>query len=56
MMIVSDNIDIACNAIEKAAMDRAVAEVDDGFSGAFAERRLHREVYHFIATIHSSIY
>lgn len=43
MLIVSDNIDIACTAIEKAAMERAVAEVDESFALAYADRRLHRE-------------
>lgn len=43
MLIVADNIDIACAAIEKAAMERAVVEVDDAFSLAYADRRLHRE-------------
>lgn len=44
MLIVAENIDVACAAIEKAAMERAVAEVDDAFSMAYADRRLHREV------------
>lgn len=44
MLIVTDNIDVACASIEKAAMDRAVAEVDDAFSIAYADRRIHRDV------------
>ncbi|KDQ13139.1 hypothetical protein BOTBODRAFT_188668 [Botryobasidium botryosum FD-172 SS1] len=43
MLIVADNIDMACNIIEKAAMDRAVAEVDEGFAAAYNSRRRHRE-------------
>jgi CCR4-NOT transcription complex subunit 1 len=54
MLIVTDNIDIACATIEKAAMERAVAEVDDAFSMAYADRRLHREV-RITHTVHASI-
>ncbi|TDL27216.1 Not1-domain-containing protein [Rickenella mellea] len=43
LLIVQDNIDVACAAIEKAAMDRAVADVDDGFGQAYETRRRHRE-------------
>ena len=43
-MIINENIEIACSTIEKAAQDRAVAEVDEGFSVAYATRRAHREV------------
>ncbi|KAG8902291.1 hypothetical protein FRB99_004653 [Tulasnella sp. 403] len=42
-LIVNDNADIACAVIEKAAMDRAVAEVDDAFMDAYNIRRTHRE-------------
>lgn len=45
-MLVQDNIDVACAAIEKAAMDRAVADVDDGFNIAYESRRRHRIVSH----------
>lgn len=43
-ILVSDNLEIACAAIEKAAMERAVADVDDGFASAYEQRRRHREV------------
>ena len=43
---MTDNVDVACTVIEKAAMDRAVAEVDDAFADAYALRRTHREVLH----------
>ena len=43
-LLVQDNIDIACQAIEKAAMDRAVIDVDEGFAAAYEIRRRHREV------------
>ncbi|KAG8856743.1 hypothetical protein FRB96_006246 [Tulasnella sp. 330] len=41
--IVNDNINYACAAIERAAMERAVAEVDEGFASAYEQRRNHRE-------------
>ena len=43
-LLVNDNIDNACRAIERAAMDRAKADVDDAFAQAFEARRRHREV------------
>ncbi|KAG8914689.1 hypothetical protein FRC00_011472 [Tulasnella sp. 408] len=42
-LIVNDNVDIACTVIEKAAMDRAAAEVEDAFTDAYNARRNHRE-------------
>lgn len=44
-MIVADNLDIACSAIEKAAMDRAVNDVDEGFAASYQARRRHRELH-----------
>jgi CCR4-NOT transcription complex subunit 1 len=44
MLIVQDNLDIACSAIEKATMERSVTDVDDGFAQAYELRRRHREV------------
>lgn len=41
---MQDNLDAACAAIEKAAMERAVNDVDDGFSTSYEVRRRHREV------------
>ncbi|EPQ58539.1 Not1-domain-containing protein [Gloeophyllum trabeum ATCC 11539] len=43
MLLVQDNLDEACHAIEQAAMDRAVADVDEGFATAYELRRRHRE-------------
>lgn len=45
-LLVQDNLDIACEAIEKAAMDRAAMEVDEAFANAYDARRQHREVSH----------
>ncbi|THG98906.1 hypothetical protein EW026_g3357 [Hermanssonia centrifuga] len=42
-LLVQDNLDIACEAIEKAAMDRAAMEVDEAFANAYDARRQHRE-------------
>lgn len=47
MLIVAENVDMACNIVERAAMDRAVADVDEGFAAAYASRRRHREVSRF---------
>lgn len=46
-LLTNENIDLCCVAIEKAAMDRAMADVDEGFTAAFETRRRHREVGHF---------
>ena len=43
-VLIQDNLDLACQAVEKAAMDRAVLDVDDGFAQSFELRRRHREV------------
>jgi CCR4-NOT transcription complex subunit 1 len=43
-LLVQDNLDIACSAIEKAAMERAVTDVDEGFAPSYDVRRRHREV------------
>ena len=44
LLIVQDNIELACRAIEKAAMDRAVADVDENFAPSYELRRRHRQV------------
>lgn len=46
-LLVQDNLDIACSAIEKAAMERAVSDVDEGFTTSYDVRRRHREVLFF---------
>lgn len=43
-LLVQDNLEIACQAIEKAARERATLEVEEGFAAAFESRRRHREV------------
>ncbi|CAK5279384.1 unnamed protein product [Mycena citricolor] len=43
LILVQDNLDFACSAIEKAAIERAVADVDEAFSASFEVRRRHRE-------------
>jgi CCR4-NOT transcription complex subunit 1 len=45
-ILVQDNVDVACAAIEKAAMERAVTEVDEGFAASYEARRRYREVYY----------
>ena len=44
LLLVQENIELACRAIEKAAMDRAVADVDESFAASFELRRRHRQV------------
>ena len=39
LLIVQDNIDVACEAIEKAAMDRATREIDNALGQSYAARR-----------------
>jgi CCR4-NOT transcription complex subunit 1 len=43
-ILVADNVEVACSAIEKAAMERAVADVDEGFATSYEVRRRHREL------------
>lgn len=45
LLLVQDNIELACRAIEKAAMDRAVADVDENFTASYELRRRHRQVW-----------
>ena len=44
VMLVQENLDLACQAIEKAAMERAIADVDESFTPAYEARRRHRQV------------
>lgn len=44
VMLVQENLDLACQAIEKAAMERAIADVDESFAPAYEARRRHRQV------------
>ncbi|KAG9318169.1 Not1-domain-containing protein [Chiua virens] len=43
-ILVADNVEVACSAIEKAAMERAVADVDETFATSYEVRRRHREL------------
>ncbi|PWN51417.1 Not1-domain-containing protein [Violaceomyces palustris] len=42
MVIMQENLDLACSVIEKAAMDKAVPEVDESLANAYTSRRDHR--------------
>ncbi|KAF7440940.1 hypothetical protein PC9H_001289 [Pleurotus ostreatus] len=44
MVLVTDNLDMACSAIEKSAMDQAVTDVDENFATSYEARRRHREI------------
>lgn len=41
--IMQDNLELACSVVEKAAMDKAMPEVDDGLAPAYNQRRDHRQ-------------
>lgn len=43
-MLTQDNVDIACQVIEKIAMDRAAVEIDEALLSAYEARRTHAEV------------
>ncbi|EJT98519.1 Not1-domain-containing protein [Dacryopinax primogenitus] len=43
LLLVQDNLNSACNVIERAAMDRAVADVDKALEPAYLARFRHRE-------------
>ncbi|KAF8644127.1 hypothetical protein AX16_008656 [Volvariella volvacea WC 439] len=43
VLLIQDNLDLACSAIEKAAMERAIADVDESFAPSYDARRRHRE-------------
>jgi CCR4-NOT transcription complex subunit 1 len=41
---MADNLEIASAVIEKVAIERCAADLDDGLAGAYQVRRRHREV------------
>ncbi|KAG1775993.1 hypothetical protein EV702DRAFT_1230723 [Suillus placidus] len=43
-ILMQDNVDVACAAIEKAAMERAVTEVDKGFAASYEACRCYRKI------------
>ncbi|CAG8494332.1 7474_t:CDS:10 [Funneliformis mosseae] len=43
LIVVADNLDLACSFIEKAAMDKAVPEIDESLASSFSNRKKHRE-------------
>ncbi|KAG1719681.1 hypothetical protein EDB19DRAFT_1647872, partial [Suillus lakei] len=42
-ILVQDNVDVACAAIEKVAMEQAVADVDEGFATSYEACRHYHE-------------
>ncbi len=44
LILVQDNLEVACSAIEKAAMERAITDVDEAFADQYEARHRHREV------------
>ena len=55
LLLVQDNLDVACSAIEKAAMERAVSDIDDGFAPSYDIRRRHREVLFILSPLCSEV-
>lgn len=53
LLLVQDNIELACRVIEKAAMDRAVADVDENFAPSYELRRRHRQVSITLGPVYS---
>lgn len=43
-ILMQANLDLACQAVEKAAMERAVADVDENLDHGIQIRRRYREV------------
>ncbi|KAG0264770.1 hypothetical protein DFQ27_001042 [Actinomortierella ambigua] len=60
MMTVNDNLELACSVIEKAAMEKAIPEIEESLATAFSARKRHRErtgqPYYDMATYQSSRY
>ncbi|KAK3820433.1 MAG: CCR4-Not complex component, Not1-domain-containing protein [Benniella sp.] len=60
LMTVNDNLDLACSVIEKAAMEKAIPEIEESLAIAFNARKKHRErtgqPYYDMATYQSSRY
>ena len=42
LVIMQDNLDLACSIIERAAMEKSLPDVDEGLASAFMARREHR--------------
>lgn len=42
-VIVSDNLDLGCSFMEKAAAEKSIQEIDDALAMAYTNRRKHRE-------------
>ncbi|KAJ3031110.1 UNVERIFIED_CONTAM: hypothetical protein HDU68_006489 [Siphonaria sp. JEL0065] len=42
-MIVSDNLDLACSVMERAAAEKSILEIDESLTSAYLNRRKHRE-------------
>ncbi|KAJ3415017.1 hypothetical protein HDV05_005662 [Chytridiales sp. JEL 0842] len=50
-IIVADNLDLACSVMEKAAAEKAIAEIDENLAAAYISRRKHREVFKLRITL-----
>ncbi|RUP49651.1 CCR4-Not complex component, Not1-domain-containing protein [Jimgerdemannia flammicorona] len=43
MIVVNENSELACSIIEKAAMEKALPEIDEALASGFNNRKKHRE-------------
>ncbi|KAG9303880.1 hypothetical protein G9A89_005790 [Geosiphon pyriformis] len=43
LIVVADNLDLACSIVEKSAMEKAIPEIEDNLSISFSNRKKHRE-------------
>lgn len=53
----ADNLDLACKVVEKAAMEKAVVDIDEPLNAAYLARKQHRELgtgQPFVDTTHYS--
>lgn len=45
LLLMQDNLETACAAIEKVAVDRVTADLEDNFAASIESRRHHREIH-----------
>lgn len=42
--MTAENLDVACQVIEKVATEKAIIEIDSSLASAYEARRRHRDV------------
>lgn len=43
LLVIGDNLELACSVVERVAMAKAIPEIDEGLASAYASRREHRQ-------------